>query len=184
MKRLAKVVLALIFVAGLAGMGSALSARRSGGPAKGDYAVGGGRFGPGCFTGGVCFAKPRDFSVDAHADRKDKHVSGRLFYGNNEGALSVAVDVTCLRLSGNRAVVGGIDQFGNGATMFLIDNGPPGPGARDLASPLDVDTLDAPQWPAGFPYVCPSLDGNAAGYQEVHSGDVQVQDDVHANGGR
>jgi hypothetical protein len=149
-----------------------------------DYVVGGGRFGPGCFEPAsnppFCFPRPRDFSVDAHANGNGR-VRGVWSYGNNDGVFSNTGRVTCLIREGDRAVVGGVitessdpGSVGFGFAQYYVDNGPPGGAARDLSSPAFVDPLDSPFWPPGFPSVCPSAPESPAGYQAVHSGDVDV----------
>jgi hypothetical protein len=93
--------------------------------------------------------------------------------------------VTCLRVEGNKAAVGGIIESGPDAgfwyVRYLVDRGGPGDSVRDLASPLDIDAAGSSYWPAGFPYTCPSPTTGwpAAGppiYREVDEGDIVVQD--------
>jgi hypothetical protein len=157
----------------------------------GDYAIGGGRFGPGCFepvpNPPLCFARPRDFSVDAHAKGNGK-ARGIWFYGNNDTGFSLTGRVTCLNREGNMAVVGGVitespdpGSVGLGFVQYYVDNGPVGGAVRDLSSAANLDPLDASTWPAGFPSVCPSPPTSPAGYLPVHSGDVDV--DSRTRGG-
>jgi len=147
------------------------------------HVYGGGRFGPGTFSsGGLTFANPRDFSVDAR--KTSAGVNGHVDYGVNAGVLLLDVDVTCLDVRGNTAAIGGIvrksgdaEVVGDGFVMFLADNGPPTSAARDRSSAAFIDPLSAPEWPSGFPRVCPAANGpfNAPGYLDVHSGDIVVQ---------
>jgi hypothetical protein len=171
-------------LAGLAVATIATADETDGDPASPhDYAVGGGRFGPGCFEPlsdpPLCFPRPRDFSIDAHATPNGR-AGGIWFYGNNEGTFSNEGRVTCLIREGNEAVVGGVitassnpPSVGFGFVQHYVDNGPPGGPARDLASPAFVDPLDSSFWPPGFPRVCPPP-GSPAGYQAMHSGDVDI----------
>jgi hypothetical protein len=152
---------------------------------KQDRVYGGGQFGPGCFSNSsLCFANPRNFAVDAHAQGDGTEPVGNSTYGtpgNSENYRSV----TCLRVEGNSAVVGGIIESGANAgagyVEYFVDRGGPGLGDRDLASPSLIDPLDSPEWPAGFPTTCPSpTSGWPAGgppiYREVDEGDVIVND--------
>jgi hypothetical protein len=181
-----KGVLAMLGVVGaLIGAGAAYSSQSAGGPPDDPFVAGGGRFGPGCFdlNQSFCFALPRDLSVDAHLEKDGTKVTGVVYYGNNDGVQRVRVDVTCLAVVGNRAAIGGIvrdhsspEFVGFGALLFLRDVGQPGRPSRDRSSPLFVDTLTSPDWPAGFPYTCPGPDStiNNIGFQVIHSGDVIV----------
>jgi hypothetical protein len=149
-----------------------------------DYTIGGGRFGPGCFEPApdppLCFANPRDFSVDAHALGNGR-ARGVWFYGNNDTGFSLSGRVMCITRQGNRSVVGGIvtdssdpGSIGLGFDQYYIDNGPVGSSIRDSSSAAFLDPLDAPGWPPGFPRRCPSTPTSPAGYLPVHSGDVDV----------
>lgn len=149
-----------------------------------DRVYGGGQFGPGCFANStLCFARPRNFAVDGQAQRNGAHAVGDTTYGT-PGAAESSRSITCLRVEGNKAAIGGIIKSGANAgfwyAQYFVDRGGPGVGDRDLASPTFVDPANSPNWPAGFPYRCPSpTTGFPAGepiYLGVHSGDVVVRD--------
>ena len=150
---------------------------------KQDRVYGGGQFGPGCFSNSsLCFARPRNFAVDAHAQGDGSEAVGNSTYGI-PGIGESYRTVTCLRVEGNKAAVGGIIESGGGVSWYLfyfVDRGGPGLGDRDLASPSFEDPANSPNWPAGFPYSCPSPSTGFPGaepiYLEVHSGDIVVQD--------
>lgn len=180
-----KVLVVLALIGALIGSGAAYSSLSAGGPSDEPFVVGGGRFGPGCFdlNQAFCFAAPRDLSVDAHLEKNGTKVTGVVYYGNNDGAQRVRIDVTCLAVDGNRAAIGGIvrdhsspEFVGGSALLFLRDNGQPGLASRDRSSPLFVDVPTSTGWPAGFPYTCPAPDStiNNIGFQALHSGDVAV----------
>ena len=145
------------------------------------HVYGGGHFGPGCFDGpgNLCFAKPRDFSIDAH--RIAGIVTGTLNYGF--GLLLIRGQITCMTVVGNRAAVGGIvrstgDGSGIGAPFIfqVVDNRPYNGSSADSSSAVYLldpgDTF--PGEPAGFPYVCPSSPASWYGYQDLSGGDVVV----------
>jgi len=180
-----KFALYLVTLLTLVGAGVAYSAASpSAKLEKQDRLYGGGQFGPGCFSNStLCFARPRNFAVDAHAEGNGSEAIGNSTYGT-PGAGESYRSVTCLRVEGNAAAVGGVvtsgANAGFGYVQYFVDRGGPGLGDRDLASPSFTDTLDASGWPAGFPAVCPSpttgFPGGEPSYLEVHSGDVVVQD--------
>ena len=151
---------------------------------KQDRLYGGGQFGPGCFSNStVCFELPRNFAVDAHAQNDGSEAVGNSTYGSPAGAESYR-KVTCLRVEGNKAAVGGVitsgADAGGGWVEYFVDRGGPAFGDRDLASPEYVDPLDSPHWPAGFPGTCPSpTTGFPAGqpvFSTIDEGDIVVQD--------
>jgi hypothetical protein len=151
---------------------------------KQDRVYGGGQFGPGCFSGGsLCFAEPRNFAVDAHAQGDGTEVAGTTSYGT-PGVAEGYRSVSCERVEGRSAVVGGViltgPNAGEGYVQYFVDRGGPGLGDRDLASSTLRDALTSPEWPAGFPSTCPSPTSGwpAAGppvYLPVDEGDVVVQ---------
>lgn len=166
----------------------ATAAFTGGGPSRDPFIAGGGRITPPSTTGfdlGV-----RDFSIDAHASQR-RGVFGILRYGRNTDALesSRLGDVRCLRIEGNRAVVGGTTRDSTpteGWVMFFIDNGTPG-GVKDEVSYLQVEPIEPslqsvgfPGWPRGFPYTCPSpasgpgADAYGGGFLNLDAGDVIV----------
>jgi hypothetical protein len=173
-------------LAALVGAGAAYSAASPSAKLhKQDRVYGGGQFGPGCFSNSsTCFANPRNFAVDAHAAGDGTDAAGNSEYGT-PGITENSRSVRCLRVDGNRAVIGGVitsgANAGFGYVQYFVDRGGPGLGNRDLASPSLVDPLDSGAWPAGFPGVCPSPTAGwpAAGppvYREVDEGDVVVRD--------
>ena len=150
---------------------------------KQDRLYGGGQFGPGCFTPTLCFAAPRNTSVDAHAEADGAEAVGNSNYGT-PGVIENTRSVMCLRVEANRAAIGGVITAGNNAgfgfVQYFVDRGGTGLGPRDLASPSFVDVLSSPDWPAGFPQVCPSPTTGFPGAEPVflplEFGDVVVQD--------
>jgi hypothetical protein len=171
----------------LAALTAAGLAYSSGGPAAQLDAqtrlYGGGGTDPGCFVPdiGFCRTGPTDISVDAHATG-----NGQAAYGNLNGRAGGRERVTCLAVDGNKASVGGVitadaNPAAVGALflMFFVDNGASG---VDLASPLYNAPAGAGNWPAGFPYVCPSPDTGAPSFGLLPSfipivrGDIIVQD--------
>jgi hypothetical protein len=152
---------------------------------KQDRAYGGGQFGPGCFTPTLCFANSRNLALDAHAQGDGSEAVGDSTYGASAG-FEAHRSVTCLRVDGNRAVIGGVIESGPDAgnlyVQYFVDRGGPGAasGNRDLASPSFEDTYPASIWPAGFPQTCPSptvgFPGAEPAYLEVDEGDVVVKD--------
>ncbi|HEU5280230.1 MAG TPA: hypothetical protein VFU26_15175 [Gaiellaceae bacterium] len=176
----------LVTLAALVGAGVAYSAvSPSTKLQKQDRVYGGGQFGPGCFSNStLCFANPRNFAVDAHAEGDGSETAGNSTYGT-PGFTENFRSVRCLRVEGNRAVIGGVIESGANAGFgyveYFVDRGGPGLGDRDLASPSLLDPLDSLGWPAGFPSTCPSPTSGwpAAGppvYLEVDEGDIVVQD--------
>jgi hypothetical protein len=180
-----KALLPAVAVLLLAGAGVAYTATSpSAKLAKQDRLYGGGQFGPGCFSNStVCFSNPRNFAVDAHAQGDGTDAVGDGTYGT-PGITQSTRSVTCLRVEGNAAAIGGVIQSGDNAgawyAQYFVDRGGPGFGERDLASPSFVDAPGAADWPDGFPYTCPSPStGFPAGppiFLEVGEGDVVVQD--------
>jgi hypothetical protein len=182
MKRFALYALTLAALVAVGGAYSAASPSAK--LAKQDRVYGGGQFGPGCFSGGTpCFDNPRNFAVDAHAEGDGAEAVGSSTYGTPDLAESYR-NVTCVRVEGNKAAIGGVitsgDDAGNGYVEYFVDRGGPGLGSRDLASPEYEDPLGSSNWPAGFPATCPSpTTGFPAGlpvYREVDAGDIVIQD--------
>jgi hypothetical protein len=170
----------VLAVAGVAYAASSPSAKL----AKQDRIYGGGQFGPGCFSNSaVCFPRPRNLSIDAHAEDSGVEAAGDFNYGAPGSTLEDHARVTCVRVDGNRAAVGGLITSGSNAgaafLFYAVDRGGPASGDRDLASPEYIDLPDATTWPSGFPTTCPSPDGTPnqpAIFQEVQAGDIVVQD--------
>jgi hypothetical protein len=152
---------------------------------KQDRVYGGGQYGPGCFSNTTfCFAFARNFAVDGHSQGDGNEAAGNENYGHPDiPQASRSMKITCLRVEGNKAAVGGIIESGPDAgfwyVRYFIDRGGPGGTDRDLASPLDVDPAGSAYWPVGFPYTCPSPTTGVGGepvYREIDEGDVVVQD--------
>jgi len=93
----------------------AYSAFLGGGPSPDPFVVVGGHIVPPSTTG--FNIGPRDFSVDAHVEKKGTKTYGILRYGNNENANESRRlgDVLCINIQGNRAVVGGTTRGSNPA---------------------------------------------------------------------
>jgi hypothetical protein len=152
---------------------------------KQDRVYGGGQFGPGCFSNSTfCFELPRNLAVDGHAEGDGAEAVGSATYASPAGPGNTHRSITCLRVEGNTAAIGGIIESGPSAgwwyVQYFVDRGGPGLGDRDLASPSFTERADAPGWPEGFPYSCPSPTTGFAGgepiYLELHAGDIVVQD--------
>jgi hypothetical protein len=117
-----------------------------------DRAYGGGTYTP---------SNTRNFAIDAHA-------VGAAAYGNVEYATPATLreeEVTCLTVSGNKAILGGVITEATDPTFVGLlwlwvvqDNGSPISGTPDTAPFQDLAPAGDPSWPAGFPQVCPSLD--------------------------
>jgi hypothetical protein len=151
---------------------------------KQDRLYGGGQFGPGCFSNStICFELARNLSFDAHAEGDGSEAVGNSTYGT-PGVSETTREITCLRVEGDSAAVGGVlvsgPNAGFGFVQYIVDRGGPGLGPRDLSSPSFIDPLDSSGWPVGFPQVCPSaltgFPGAPPAFLEVHSGDFVVQD--------
>lgn len=153
---------------------------------KQDRVYGGGHISPGCFTNSdLCFEGGRNFAVDVHAEGDGREAAGNSTYGA-PGAFESHRSITCMRVNGSSAVVGGIIESGTNSmpgywyVQYYVDRGGPALGNRDLVSPQFSDAAGSPGWPVGFPYTCPSpttgFPGAAPVYREVDGGDVVVQD--------
>jgi len=176
------VTLAVLVAAGVAYSAASPGAKLQ----KQDRVYGGGQFGPGCFTTTLCFANARNFAVDAHAQGDGSDAVGNTTYGAPGATFQQDRSVTCVRVDGNRAAIGGIVESGSDAgawyVQYFVDRGGPSAalGSRDLASPSFQDAAGASSWPAGFPYACPSpttgFPGAEPVYLGIDEGDVVVQD--------
>jgi len=150
---------------------------------KQDRVYGGGQFGPGCAA--QCIASARNFALDAHAEGDGNEAVGTSTYGGTGGALEQRRSVTCVRVEGSHAVIGGVVESGSDAgnwyVQYFVDRGGPaaGPGSRDLISLSFQDAATAPGWPVGFPATCPSatdgFPGAEPAYLELDEGDLVVQ---------
>src|SRR6059058_3951285 len=67
---------------------------------KQDRVYGGGQYGPGCFSNSTfCFAFPRNFAVDGHAQGNGSEAAGNETYGHPDAAqASRTMKITCLRV--------------------------------------------------------------------------------------
>jgi hypothetical protein len=185
---LRRFILYALALAALVGAGAAYTAASpSAKLQKQDRVYGGGQYGPGCFSDtDFCFALPRNIAVDAHAQGDGSEATGNETYGYPDvGTPGRRMTVTCLRVEGNEAAVGGIIESGVNAgfwyVRYLVDRGGPADAVRDLASPLDIDVAGSSYWPAGFPYLCPSPStgfppGGPPLYRELDEGDIVVED--------
>lgn len=148
-----------------------------------DRLYGGGGTDPGCFVPdiGFCRGLPSDISLDAHATGNDTAA-----YGDVTGRSGAHNQVTCLAVDGRNAVVGtriladgNPDHVGWVTATYYVDNGP---GQLDFVSPTYTGPDGPGDWPAGFPYVCPSPDTSAPAFGLFRSfiplarGDIVVQD--------
>jgi hypothetical protein len=156
----------LLIAAVLTTAGIAYSAQPPTGLPKRDAIFGGGQF-P-FISGGT-----RNVSLTAADDE------GTLQYST----ASIRVEITCSRVAGNVAVLGGVvrsatdaSAVGLIATMYLLDNGPPEGEAvgGDTVSPLLVSDPDEDV--GGLPKVCPAIDSSQA-TQPLTAGDIVVHDE-------
>jgi hypothetical protein len=75
-------LLVVAAAAALAASGAAYSSLAAGGPSDDPFVVGGGQLGPGTFPGGFVIPS-RDFSVDAHVEKKGQKITGLFITGRN-----------------------------------------------------------------------------------------------------
>jgi hypothetical protein len=181
----ATTVAIIVVIAALLGAAAAYTAASpSAKLAKQDRVWGGGQFGPGCDlgTGTSCIVIPRNLAVDAHAESDGSGAAGNSTY-----ALSTSRSVTCMKVDGNSAVIGGVIEVGGavgwGYVQYFVDRGTSDLSSpqHDLASLTGLAPLTAPDpsWPVGFPYICPPATGTPgfpAPYFEMDRGDIVVQD--------
>lgn len=170
MRRLALIV---VGACAMAVVGVATSSGAGGGAGPRDAVWGGGHFEG--TIGDLTFI--RDFSVNVEQGRFG-NADGSLVYGRNGFNGSVNAP-SCIAVSGNRAVIGGVNQAGFKYLWYAIDNGTPASAVRDAATPvLQLEPDEVAQMPEGFPKVCPSPDqiiGNAPAF-EISHGDIVVRD--------
>jgi hypothetical protein len=191
-KRALPLVLSLGLVLAVAGY-----AYSSGGPnaqlVGQDRIWGGGGTEPGCFVPdiGFCRPVPTNFAIDAHATGTGQAAYGDMVVANTQ------VQITCLAVDGQNAVVGGVitasparpEFVGDFIAQFYVDNGTLESGG-DLQSPFYVLEPNTDTLPAGFPNVCPSPDTGAPAFGLVRSfipisrGDIIVQDGGGQNDGQ
>lgn len=141
-------------------------------------------YGGGQFT--ISPGNVRNFAIDAHAQGGGAGAAyGNVEYGS--GAFHLNTQVTCLKVVGNKATVGGIitDTDLPGSTGWALiwivqDNGNPLSATPDAATFQARGPLDDPTWTPGFPYICPSPDTATSlfglSYFPLNAGDFVVQD--------
>jgi hypothetical protein len=171
------VLVPIVALAVLALAGTGWATRRA--PQHPSVVFGGGHIGPGCSTTNFCPTLPRDFSLVGRLGRHGTNALGEIVYGRNGSGnpTQFVVDVRCVAVSGNRAVLGGVIRTnGGGFAIWVIDNGVPGSSVLDQASYAQADELGSSIWPAGFPHRCPSPEGDAfgGGFFGIANGDVTV----------
>ena len=166
MRKLALILTAAIATAVVGVAASSGASSSNAGPR--DALWGGGHFE---FTfGGVTF--PRDFSVKGDLGRFGQG-DGSFVYGGRVDAVS------CLAVSGNRAVIGGYDRDGGKYLWYAVDNGTPASATRDqVTALLLLEPGDLAQLPVGFPNVCPTPLTVVGGtpYDDLTHGDIVVFD--------
>jgi hypothetical protein len=170
-----RILLLGLIVAVMAGAGMALSATSGGGMPGGPAIWGGGHATP---------LGDRDFSIAAN------HGRGTFLYGvYGLGTPVVGGNVTCLNVSGNYAVIGGIireahyapDFIGTPFLWYAVDNGGPSSSTRDQISAsylgwVSKADLAAAGLPKGFPHVCPSaIAPSDIPLVDLTAGDLVVQ---------
>jgi len=101
-----------------------------------DFVVGGGQ------TSGFVY---RDIFVDAHSDPSGGTPSGNVSFLVETVGLVVGGPVTCLGVTGNRALIGFDDALFGRVTVEVVDNGSTGsPPDTFFALPVPTDCLSAP----------------------------------------
>ena len=188
MRKLAPLLFVLV---ALAATGVALS---SGGPNEKLVSqarmYGGGAFG-GCATVEVPFCLPqsRSFALDAHVEAHgDGAAFGTWEYGPADGPWHLRGDITCAKVVGNTAIIGGWvteserpELVGLAFATYVRDNGTQASGAHDQASIGwfgEADGLEG-DFPTSFPQTCPpsgafGIDVAPPVWFDV-SGDIVVQ---------
>jgi hypothetical protein len=170
MQRLALIAIGALAMAAVIGTTS-FAAGSGGGPK--DAIWGGGHFT--WYIGETPFE--RDFSLNAELGRFGD-AGGTFVYGRN-GAFGIGNTVSCLAVSGNQAVIGGVNSAGFKYLVYFVDNGTPANASRDQVTPmLQLEPNEVLQMPADFPKVCPSpatpISGNP--YYDLVGGDIVVRD--------
>lgn len=96
--------------------------------------------------------------------------------GQNE---QIKIDVTCLKVVGNLAVLGGVtkrknNQAGDEAVYFAVqDNGNPGAGADKIFRGFFYDDDPATK---GDPQLCQTLEASVFPLEPIAEGNIQVKD--------
>src|SRR5262249_33019623 len=193
--------LGLVALAALGTLAIAGFACAAGGPTEQlggqDRVYGGGQTDAGvCFVPDIGFCRPLpfNFAIDAHASGDGQAAYGD-FTNGAPGFRDVHDQVTCLRVHGRNAVVGGIavsssdpSVVGGYFAEYFIDRGTPSFGDRDLESPVWTGAPDPSGWPPRFPSVCPSPDesntqfGLLRSFAPITHGDIVVQDGAGQDG--
>lgn len=153
-----------------------------------DHAFGVGDYGPACWqTNGGPFCPPVSYTIRLVGVQRG---AGQRAWGsferlNHGTGRSIAGDVTCVNVDGNRASIGGVfthvatqPGFGVGDpfVLYIEDNGALGSSTPDRISALAAlpeGDPDRPLMPAQFPYVCPST-GSIYGWAPLLGGDITV----------
>lgn len=164
-----RVTALLLVVAALTAAGITYATTAPSGLPRQDVVFGGGKFD---FPDPAAPIRVRNFGLTARRD--GKRGEGTLQY------LRFLVEVTCVRIDGNAAVIGGIERSFAGqavdpvpAAMYLVDNGPPvGDNVGgDTVSPLMLFGPDEDH--GGLPKTCPAADASQA-TQLLYAGDITV----------
>ena len=151
-------------------------------------AFGVGNFGPVCWeTHAGQFCAPFNYTMRLLGVQRgagDK-AWGQFERRNHGTGRSLSGHVTCMKVDGNRASIGGFfteiatqPGFGVGDpfVFYVEDNGSLASSTPDRISSiaaLPENDPDLPLMPADFPYVCPSAD-SIYGYAPLLSGDITV----------
>ena len=145
-----------------------------------DHIFGGGQFRFDFDLGPGELVLPRDISIDATGHGGSG--SGTRYYGLPTRATPApAHDLDCLRVEGNRAVVGQVQEgvVPPNTVQFFEDNGPIGPDPADRISPIFAMNAEevARYMPRDYPRVCPSTTppadwGNV--WADLEYGDISI----------
>jgi hypothetical protein len=174
-----RVLLLAAIVALIAGAGIAYAASSGGGLPGGEPAVWGG----GHFTNSVGGQDyERDFSIVATPD------GGEWLYGVTGQVMYFDVRVTCMKVSGHNAVIGGIirdaqnpDLVGIRTLWYATDNGKLATTPDQVSSLFALTASDIADHYGGvskyFPYVCPPFSAMSSDVSmfDLTSGDIVVQ---------
>lgn len=159
-----------------------------------DHAFGAGTFGPGCWqTHGGPFCTSFNYTVRllGISQGESDRARGVMERRNNVLNGTFRGDVTCMRVEGNRASVGGFLTLtpgqpsiaeGDPFLVYVEDNGTL--DGSDGSVPDQISALvvlpagdpDLPLMPERFPSVCPAAD-SLYGYLPLTAGDITISDD-------
>jgi hypothetical protein len=149
---------------------------------------GGGTDAGACFDPDIGFCRKfaTNLGIDAHASGSDEEAYGDVS-GGAVGFAESHGQITCLRVHGHNAVVGGItvsssdpSAVGLAFITWYVDRGTPAFGDRDQESP--TYSIARGTGPPGFPYACPSPDAGLPtldlfrSFVPIAEGDIVVQD--------